>query len=126
MTTHNIAGTQVTVKEIRSSNRCACGQEIVFDMNGEEVWACLDTFSDIIKHPPPPAPPSAMMKSMTLKGKDETDLERQLWDWRSANPKAVVTTKHPVEYPTPEMKPVSKGGALQGADLVSMRIDYND
>jgi hypothetical protein len=66
------------------------------------------------------------MKSMTFRGKDETDIERQLWDWRSANPKAVVTTKHPIEHLIPEMKPVSRFAKLQAVDLVSMRIDYND
>ena len=67
------------------------------------------------------------MKSMTLKGKDETDLEKQLWDWRSDHPNAIVTTKHPIEQLILEMKdPVGKFGKLQARDSVSMRIDYNE
>jgi hypothetical protein len=27
------------------------------------------------------------MKATTFGGKDEVDIERQLWDWRTANPK---------------------------------------
>jgi hypothetical protein len=37
------------------------------------------------------------MKTTTFRGKDEVDIERQLWDWRTANPKAVISTKHPIE-----------------------------
>jgi hypothetical protein len=37
------------------------------------------------------------MKSHTFKGKNEDDLEKQLWDWRTANPKAIVKQKHPIE-----------------------------
>jgi hypothetical protein len=66
------------------------------------------------------------MKSKTFMGKNETDLEKQLWDWRQSNPKAIVTSKHPIERLSPEAKPVDKYAKLQGADSVSMRIDYND
>ena len=61
---------------------------------------------------------------MTLKGKDETDLEKQLRDWRSDH---IVTTKHPIEQLILEMKdPVGKFGKSQARDSVSMPIEYNE
>jgi hypothetical protein len=39
----------------------------------------------------------AMMKSRTFDGKDDRDLEEQLWQWRSTNPNVVVKYKHPIE-----------------------------
>ncbi len=66
------------------------------------------------------------MKTITFRGKDEVDIERQLWDWRTADPKAVVLTKHPIERLPLEMRPTTMGAKMQALDLVLMRIDYTD
>jgi hypothetical protein len=66
------------------------------------------------------------MKTTTFKGKDEPDLEKQLWDWRQANPKAVNITRHPIERLPLEMKAVVMGVKMQATDLVYIRIDYTD
>jgi hypothetical protein len=66
------------------------------------------------------------MKATTFRGKDEVDIERQLWDWRTANPKAVISTKHPIERLPLEMSPPTVGTKMQAPDSVLMRIDYKD
>jgi hypothetical protein len=68
------------------------------------------------------------MKTITFRGKDTADLERQLWDLRQSNPKFVLKTKHPIERLPLEAKPVRKRprAALQAQDSVSMSVDYTD
>jgi hypothetical protein len=66
------------------------------------------------------------MKTTTFRGKDEVDIERQLWDWRTANRQAVIFTKHPIERLPLEMRPTTIGAKMQAPDLVLMRIDHTD
>jgi hypothetical protein len=66
------------------------------------------------------------MKTITFRGKDEVDIERQFWDWRAANPKAVIVTKHPIEQLPLEMSSPTVGAKTQAPDLVLMRVDYTD
>jgi hypothetical protein len=66
------------------------------------------------------------MKTITFRGKDEVDIERQLWDWRMANPKAVISTKHPIERLPLGMSSPTMGAKRQALDTVLMRIDYTD
>ena len=65
------------------------------------------------------------MKTHTFIGKDEFDLEQLLWNWRSTNPRVVVTTKHPVERLERRMQSPKKYEKLLAADTVSMPIDYD-
>jgi hypothetical protein len=66
------------------------------------------------------------MKTLTITGKDEFDVEQKLWNWRSANPRAVVTTKHAVERLELRMQYPKKYEKILAPDTVSMRIDYDD
>jgi hypothetical protein len=69
-----------------------------------------------------------VMATMTFKWKDATDIRQQAWAWRSANPNCVVTKEYPIETLALDMsQPADKfAKKLEGADLVSMRIDYED
>jgi hypothetical protein len=68
------------------------------------------------------------MKSETFKGKDKYDLDKQIWDWRSAHPNFVVKKTHPIEkLPVDLSKPVSQfAKKIPAADCVSIRLDYED
>jgi hypothetical protein len=66
------------------------------------------------------------MKTISFRGKDEVDIERQLWDWRTTNSKAVISIKHPIERLPLVMRPTTMGAKMQALDLVLMRIDYTD
>jgi hypothetical protein len=68
----------------------------------------------------------AMMKSRTFDGKDDRDLEEQLWQWRSTNPNVVVKYKHPIERLPLEFRERKPGSKVSAANLVSMRVDYED
>ena len=37
------------------------------------------------------------MPTKTFEGKDQTDLDKQIWDWKSLNPKVKELKRHPVE-----------------------------
>jgi hypothetical protein len=65
------------------------------------------------------------MKTITFRGKDEVDIEWQFWDWRTANPKAVILTKHPIERPPLEMRLPNMGTKMQAPDSVRMRVDLH-
>jgi hypothetical protein len=62
----------------------------------------------------------------TFTGKDSYDLDKQLWDWRSDNPLAVITKVHSDEALLLEMASVRYGEKILSPDLVSRRIEYQD
>jgi hypothetical protein len=66
------------------------------------------------------------MKTLTITGKDEFDVEQKLCNWRSVNPRAVVTTKHAVERLELRMQYPKKYEKILAPDTVSIRIDYDD
>ncbi len=68
----------------------------------------------------------AAMKLRTFEGKDEQDLEQQLWEWRSANPGVVVKHTHPIEGLPLELQERKPGSKIEPKNLVSMRVDYED
>jgi hypothetical protein len=56
-------------------------------------------------------------------GKDKFDLDRQQWDWQSANPRAVVTKVHPDEMLPVGMSPVRHGAKISTPDTISKQIE---
>ncbi len=67
------------------------------------------------------------MKSKTFKGKNEADLEQQIWDWQKSQT-VTIKEKHPIELlPLEVTKPAFKFAPLPPlADAVSIRVDYED
>jgi len=67
------------------------------------------------------------MKTETFKGKDKQDLDKQIWDWKLTNGRVVVKTTHPMEsLPIDLKRTKGKGAKIIPADLVSIRLDYED
>jgi hypothetical protein len=68
------------------------------------------------------------MKSETFKGKNKRDLYRNIWEWKSAHPNAVVKETHTIEnLPVDLSKPTGKFAKIDPlADFVSIRIGYED
>ena len=66
------------------------------------------------------------MKTTTFTGKDERDLEIQIWQWRS-NPSIIVKKRHPMVKFDPNMAPVSGNYApLTARDTMSVRVEYEE
>lgn len=66
-----------------------------------------------------------MTKEHTFKGKDQYDLDKQLWDWRSANPKVKVTRTGPVKSIL-EAHTMQRWEPIVPRDTVSMSIQYEE
>jgi hypothetical protein len=67
------------------------------------------------------------IKSKLFTGKDTFDLDKQQWDWRSANPAAVVTKVHSDETLPLEMTCRRYGERIITPDLVVLRrLEYED
>ena len=68
------------------------------------------------------------MKSETFKGKDQFDLNKQIWDWKTGHPKAVIKKTHSVEKSRVDATPVKRTGVkkIPAPNLVSVRVDYED
>jgi hypothetical protein len=64
--------------------------------------------------------------TIRFKGKDQYDLDQQVWNWRSANPQLKVTKIHPTEQlPLQAYNPypVRK---IAARDTVSVLVEYNE
>ena len=67
------------------------------------------------------------MKTETFKGKDKQDLDKKIWDWKLTHGRFVVKKTHPMEnLPINLNRPKGKGAKMVPADLVSIRLDYED
>ena len=66
------------------------------------------------------------MDKKTFSGKDQYDLDQQIWNWRSANPHIKVVKTHPVENIELRMtSPTPNFGLIKPPqDTVSVTIDY--
>jgi hypothetical protein len=64
------------------------------------------------------------MPTKTFEGKDPVDLNKQIWDWKSANPKIKELKRHAVETLPLTMNKMVKGATLTAPNHVSIRIDY--
>jgi hypothetical protein len=60
------------------------------------------------------------MQSITFKGRDFYDLDKQEFDWRSERPSITILKRHDEELQIDA--PVTRSGA----DLVQRRLDYED
>jgi hypothetical protein len=66
------------------------------------------------------------MKTLKFSGTDEFDVQTKLWNWRAANPKAVVVTQHPIQRLPLSMKPVAWGAKIKPQCSVSLCIDFTE
>ena len=66
------------------------------------------------------------MKSIVFTGKDKFDVEKQIWDWRSAHPKVIIEKIYPEEMLPVEYKKPALGSKILAADTVSKKIDYEE
>ena len=68
------------------------------------------------------------MKTETFRGKDKQDLDKKIWDWMLTHGNFVVEKTHPMEknVPIDLNRPKGKGVKMVPADLVSIRLDYQD
>jgi len=68
------------------------------------------------------------MKTETFREKDKQDLDKIIWDWMLTHGNFVVEKTHPMEknVPIDLNRPKGKGVKMVPADLVSIRLDYED
>jgi hypothetical protein len=67
------------------------------------------------------------MKSETFKGKNKRHLYKKIWEWKSVHPNAIVKETHAIEnLPVDLSKSMGKFAKIASADLVSIRVDYED
>ncbi len=66
------------------------------------------------------------MPTKTFEGKDQPDLDKQIWDWKSINPKFKELKRYPVERLPLNMTNVTPGTKIISQNLVSIRIDYEE
>lgn len=64
------------------------------------------------------------MKSKTFEGKDEFDLDQQVFAWRLANPKALTEKTHPDEDLPVGVARRAGTQKNSAPNLVRRRIDY--
>ena len=65
------------------------------------------------------------MESITFKGKDFYDLDKQEFDWRSERPNIKIVRRHDEELRI-DSKQVTPYTTLIAADMVKRRLDYED
>ena len=67
------------------------------------------------------------MKTETFKGKNKQDLDKKIWDWKLIHGRFVVKTTHPMENLPIDLKRITgKGAKIIPADLISIRLDYEE
>jgi hypothetical protein len=66
------------------------------------------------------------MESKTFTGKDQYDVDRQIWDWRQANPTIKVVKTHSAEEIPLRMRASSPnhGPIPPAQDRVSVKVDF--
>jgi hypothetical protein len=74
----------------------------------------------------PPNKAKSRTKTRLFTGKDGYDLDRQLWDWRSANP-AAINVKQAPDKPLPlDMTTPSRFAKIVPTDMVSRLVEYDE
>ena len=67
------------------------------------------------------------MPSKTFEGKDKYDLDKQIWDWKSANPKVKELKRESIKsLPLTVTAPTMPYAKKESPNIVSIRIDYDD
>ena len=66
------------------------------------------------------------MKMQTFTGKSKRDLYKQLFEWKSSRPGAVVKETRINDLPVDLNRPVVGCAKIPEQDFVSMRIDYEE
>ena len=66
------------------------------------------------------------MKTQTFTGKSKRDLYKQLFEWKSSRPGAVVKETRINDLPVDLNRPVVGRAKIPEQDFVSMRIDYEE
>lgn len=66
------------------------------------------------------------MPSKIFEGKDKFDLDKQMWDWKSANPKIKELKRYPIERLPWNVSKGAHGAKLSSPNVVSIRIDYEE
>lgn len=66
------------------------------------------------------------MESKTFVGKDQYDVDQQIWNWRNTNPHIKIVKTYPaVDLGLPMKTPVPNYGPIASPqDRVSVKIDY--
>ena len=65
------------------------------------------------------------IKSKTFTGKHKSDLDRQIWHWRSANLHISVNKVHPIkDIPLRLHRPRVRLSTSNPQDRVSIKVDY--
>jgi len=65
------------------------------------------------------------MKTKTFIGKNKPDLDRQIWNWRSANSHISVKKIHPIkDVPLRLHRPHVRLSTSKSQDRVSIQVDY--
>ena len=63
---------------------------------------------------------------ITFTGMDETDLEQQIWTWRTNNPNLKMTKKHPIEILPLRLSTPHSGQKIFAGNQVSLRVEYDE
>ena len=63
---------------------------------------------------------------ITFTGMDETDLEQQIWTWRTNNPNLKMTKKHPIEILPLRLSTPHSGQKIFAGHQVSLRVEYDE
>jgi len=67
-----------------------------------------------------------IMKTQTFTGKSNRDLYKQLFEWKSSRPGAIVKETRIDNLPVDLSRPVVGGAKIPEQDFVSMRIYYEE
>jgi hypothetical protein len=63
---------------------------------------------------------------ITFTGMDETDLEQQIWTWRTNNQNLKMTKKHPIEILPLSLSTPHSGQKIFAGHQVSLRVEYEE
>jgi hypothetical protein len=66
------------------------------------------------------------MKTITLTGMDEADLNKKQWDWQTSGQSKKILKQWPDERLLLQMKNKQPGSKIVHADQFSRRVDYED
>ena len=66
------------------------------------------------------------MKTITLIGMDEADLNKKRWDWQTSGSKKTIIKQWPDERLPLKVKSPAPGTKAEPSDQFSRRIDYED
>jgi len=63
---------------------------------------------------------------ITFTGMDESDLEQQIWAWRTNNPNLKMTKKYPIEILPLRLSTPHSGQKIFAGHQVSLRVEYDE